>query len=102
MTREKYDATKEHEIVGKYPGGKAVLLPGCPDGYPELPKLYRPIPVYENYRLNLTEQTPYWIPACGWFFCDVNMFRPRQHPDNLGNRQCLDGGPGIDYDNEIG
>ena len=48
--------------------------------------------------MNLEGKTPYWIPSCGWFFCDVNMFRPRQHPDNMGNHQCIDGGPSVDYD----
>ena len=42
-------------------------------------------------------EKPYWIPRCGWFFCDVNEFRPRQHPDNLANHQAIDGGDFVDY-----
>lgn len=45
----------------------------------------------------LEGRTPYWIPENGWFFCDVNEFRPRQHPDNLANHQCIDGGDFVDW-----
>ena len=90
--REPYDRVKEHTPTGDvYPDAKA-------GNYPHLPVIYRPISIRENYRMNIEGKTPYWIPACGWFFCDVNMFRPRQHPDNLANHQCFDGGPAIDFD----
>ena len=33
----------------------------------------------------------------GWTLRDVNEFRPRQHPDNMANHQCIDGGDRPDY-----
>ena len=101
MAREKYNREKEHEIIGTYPPIRGMELGGTPDGgvsfVPETPRFYRPIPVYENFKMLFAGEKPYWIPRCGWFFCDVNEFRPRQHPDNLANHQAIDGGDFVDY-----
>lgn len=102
LMREPYNREKEHEVIGMYPAIRGMELGGNPDGgiafIPETPRFYRPIPVYENYkRMLLEEKTPYWIPQSGWFLCDVNEFRPRQHPDNMANHQAIDGGDFVDY-----
>ncbi len=103
MTREKYDAQKEHEVVGMYPGIKGLEL-GAAEGLkitmvPETPRFYRPIAPRDNYHMLLREhKTPYWVPYNGWVMCDVNEFRPRQHPDNVANHQCMDGGEFVDYE----
>lgn len=101
MAREKYNAEKEHQIIGTYPPITGMELGGGKAGgvtiIPESPAFYRPISPRENYKLTASGKKPWWIPETGWFFCDVNQFRPRQHPDNRANHQCLDGGPAIDY-----
>lgn len=102
MIREKYNAEKEHRIVGMYPGIKGMELragrgAGGVTVVPETPAFYRPIPVVDNYKMLFHGETPYWIPNNGWLFCDVNEFRPRQNPDCIAHHQCLDGGEYIDY-----
>lgn len=101
MARTAFDAVKEHEVIGTYPGILGMELGGAKDGgvafIPETPQLYRPIPTYENYKMLFAGKTPYWIPQSGWFLCDVNEFRPRQHPDNVANHQCIDGGSAVDW-----
>lgn len=101
MAREKYNAAKEHEVIGKYPAIKGLEL-GAGSGrgvkiIPESPRFYRPISPNENYKMLFRGETPYWMPSVGWFNCDLNQFRPRQHPDNLANHQCIDGGEFVDY-----
>ena len=101
MSREPYNAEKEHAVTGRmYPGVESIESNGF-RGIPSVPAIYRPIAPRDNYRMNLAGETPYWIPACGWFFCDVTMFRPRQQMDNFANHQCIDGGPWVPYD-ELG
>lgn len=101
MAREAYNREKEHEVIGTYPGIYGMELGGGKQGgvtiIPESPAFYRPISPRENYKLAASGKTPYWIPETGWFFCDVNQFRPRQNADNRANHQCIDGGPAIDY-----
>ena len=102
MSRPKYDAKKEHKVIGMYPGIKGMeLSAGTSEGgitvVPEYPRLYRPIPTVENFKMLFRGKTPYWIPNNGWVFCDVNEFRPRQNPDCIAHHQCLDGGEYIDY-----
>ncbi len=96
MNRPKYDHVKEHEIIGIYPGAPSVEV-GALKGFPDAPKFFRPIERRENFKMFFQDKTPYWQPTCGWLFCDVHPFRPRQQPDNFANRQPLDGGPAIDY-----
>lgn len=101
MSREKFDRQKEHEVIGTYPPIKGLEL-GAGSGkgvriIPESPRLYRPISPNENFKMLFRGQTPYWMPSVGWFNCDLNQFRPRQHPDNLANHQCIDGGEYVDY-----
>ena len=102
MFREPYNAEKEHEVVGMYPGIKGMELAGAANTtgqcvIPESPCFYRPISPKENLRRCLSGKTPYYMPNNGWFFCDIAMFRPRQNPDNFANHQCIDGGPYVDY-----
>lgn len=102
MAREIYNKEKEHTPVGTYPGIKGMELGGDAEGkgvsvIPETPAFYRPIPTRENYKMLFEGKTPYWIPFNGWFFCDVNEFRPRQNADNVANHQCIDGGDYVDY-----
>lgn len=101
MSREKYNAEKEHQIVGTYPGIYGMELGGGKQGgvtiIPESPEFYRPISPCENYKMAAKGKTPYWIPSVGWFFVDLNQFRPRQQADNRANHQCIDGGEFIDY-----
>ncbi|WKY48012.1 hypothetical protein Q5O24_01405 [Eubacteriaceae bacterium ES3] len=96
MKREKYDPVKEKEIVGMDPPIHSVELIGML-GIPAIPHMYRPIERRENFKMLFSGQTPYWIPVCGWFGADTNMFRPRQQPDNYANHQAFDGGSPIDY-----
>ena len=102
MARVKYDREKEHQVVGMYPGIKGMELGGSADNVgvsfvPEAPQFWRPIEVRRNYQMLFEGKTPYWIPLNGWFFCDVNEFRPRQNADNVANHQCIDGGDFVDY-----
>lgn len=102
MARELYNREKEHQVIGMYPGIKGMQLGGGVDNtgvcvVPEAPRFYRPIEVRKNYQMLFEGKTPYWIPQNGWFFCDVNEFRPRQNADNVANHQCIDGGDFVDY-----
>ena len=102
--RKQYDES-EWQVVGFYPVAQAMLAPGAvikedgklPPLPPPTPKFARPISPLENFQMFFRNETPYWIPEVGWFNCDLVQFRPRQHPDNLANRQCFDGGEPIDW-----
>ena len=102
MKREAYNPTKEHTVIGTYPGFKGMedIRLRNEKGeciVPDTDRFYRPIPVYENFKMLFRGETPYWIPNNGWFFCDTQEFRPRQGKDCRAHHQCLDGGPLIDY-----
>lgn len=102
MKREVYDPRKEWTVIGKYPGFKGMedfRLRNAEGKYvcPDTDRNYRPIPVCENFKMFFRGETPYWMPNAGWFFCDIQEFRPRQGQDNVAHHQCLDGGPSIDY-----
>lgn len=102
MKREAYNPTKEHTVVGTYPGFKGMEDIRLRNDrgeciVPDTDRFYRPIPVYENFKMLFRGETPYWIPNNGWFFCDTQEFRPRQGKDCRAHHQCLDGGPLIDY-----
>lgn len=102
MKRETYDPVKEWKVIGKYPGFKGmedVRLRTAEGTFicPDTDRYYRPIPVYENFKMFFRGETPYWMPNNGWFFCDIQEFRPRQAQDNPAHHQCLDGGPAVDY-----
>jgi hypothetical protein len=102
MQKEKFDPRKEWTVIGKYPGFKGMedIRLRQPDGTficPDTDRYYRPIPVRENFKMFFRGETPYWMPNNGWFFCDVQQFRPRQGQDCVAHHQCLDGGPAIDY-----
>ena len=102
MKREAYNPTKERTVVGTYPGFKGMEDIRLRNDrgeciVPDTDRFYRPIPVYENFKMLFRGETPYWIPNNGWFFCDTQEFRPRQGKDCRAHHQCLDGGPLIDY-----
>lgn len=102
MRREAYNPTKERTVVGTYPGFKGMEDIRLRNDrgeciVPDTDRFYRPIPVYENFKMLFRGETPYWIPNNGWFFCDTQEFRPRQGKDCRAHHQCLDGGPLIDY-----
>ena len=102
MKREAYNQTKERTVVGTYPGFKGMEDIRLRNDrgeciVPDTDRFYRPIPVYENFKMLFRGETPYWIPNNGWFFCDTQEFRPRQGKDCRAHHQCLDGGPLIDY-----
>lgn len=102
MKREAYNPTKERTVVGTYPGFKGMEDIRLRNDrgeciVPDTDRFYRPIPVYENFKMLFRGETPYWIPNNGWFFCDTQEFRPRQGRDCRAHHQCLDGGPLIDY-----
>ena len=102
MKREAYNPTKERTVVGTYPGFKGMEDIRLRNDrgeciVPDTDRFYRPIPVYENFKMLFRGENPYWIPNNGWFFCDTQEFRPRQGKDCRAHHQCLDGGPLIDY-----
>lgn len=102
MKREAYNGEKEHTVIGTYPGFKGmedirILNAEGKCIVPDTPRYYRPIPVYENFKMLFRGETPYWIPNNGWFYCDTQEFRPRQTQDCIAHHQCLDGGPYVDY-----
>ena len=102
MRREAYNPTKERTVVGTYPGFKGMEDIRLRNDrgeciVPDTDRFYRPIPVYENFKMLFRGEIPYWIPNNGWFFCDTQEFRPRQGKDCRAHHQCLDGGPLIDY-----
>lgn len=102
MKREAYNPVKERTVVGTYPGFKGMedIRLRNEKGeciVPDTDRCYRPIPVYENFKMLFRGETPYWMPNNGWFFCDTQEFRPRQGQDCRAHHQCLDGGPLIDY-----
>lgn len=106
MKREAYNEQRENTVVGTYPGFKGMedIRLRNDKGeciVPDSPQKYRPIPVYENFKMLFRGETPYWMPNNGWFFCDTQEFRPRQGRDCRAHHQCLDGGPLIDYNNDI-
>ncbi|MDK2904794.1 MAG: uroporphyrinogen decarboxylase [Eubacteriaceae bacterium] len=96
MKREPFDPVKEREVIGMYPSVDSVELAGM-IGIPPFPRMYRPIERRENFKMLFRGERPYWIPVCGWFGADTNMFRPRQQADNYANHQAFDGGERIDY-----
>ena len=90
MPRPKFDP-KELEPIGTYPEIKTdiFVLKGVPQP-PEHHIYNRPISPKKNFKLALSGQKPYWVPRAGWRFCDINIFRPRMHPDNFATRIIYD------------
>ncbi|WKY43315.1 uroporphyrinogen decarboxylase family protein [Eubacteriaceae bacterium ES2] len=86
--REKFDP-KELEIIGEYPDYPTHFMPLLPKA-PVQKKYNRPITPKENWQLLFDGKKPYWIPQAGWFNCDVLVFRPRMHPDNMATRLVFD------------
>lgn len=66
----------------------------------EEPEYDRPISEKENFRLFFEGETPYWKPIGGWAFCDINVFRPRFHPDNVACHIICDGEGPYPYESD--
>lgn len=81
MKREAYNPEKEHTVVGTYPGFKGMedIRLRNEKGeciVPDTDRFYRPIPVYENFKMLFRGETPYWIPNNGWFSVIHRNFVP--------------------------
>ena len=86
MERKPFDKS-ELTCSGIYPQWANPMNPqGAAD-----PKRNLPVTPKENFRLALTGQTPWWMPYPGWSNCDVLVFRPRMHPDNVVTHLVFDG-----------
>lgn len=64
---------------------------------PPEPRFAYPISPKENLKLLLNKKIPYWMPKCGFFFSDVQNFRPREVPDNCVTHLVFDGGVRMEY-----
>ncbi len=98
MAREKFQE-KELEVVKMHRAGASEMFKDM--GYPfpsEEPIFDRPITEKENFRLLFSGEKPYWVPSGGWAFCDINVFRPRIHPDNVATHIICDGEAPYHYD----
>ena len=91
-----FDSVREYEVVGEYPPIKGLEINGM-EYFPSTPQYNRPISPRENFHRRFNGRQVYWMVEVGWTLCDVNEFRPRQHPDNMANHQCIDGGERPDY-----
>ena len=67
----------------------------------EEPLYNRPISEKENFQLFFSGKKPYWIPLGGWAYCDINVFRPRIHPDNVACHIICDGEEAYSYDSLV-
>ena len=92
MGRKPFDK-QELTAIGTYPVWYNSMLPvGAPE-----PKLNLPVSPKENFKLALRGEKPWWIPYPGWANCDVQVFRPRMHPDNVVTHLIFDGEPSYPY-----
>lgn len=100
MAREAFDE-KELQVIGTHYCGAGQMFGNMGIQLPEQEPLYdRPITAKENFRLLFTGKKPYWVPAAGWAFCDVNVFRPRMNPDNVATHLIFDSEPAYQYDSD--
>lgn len=66
--------------------------------FPEMEPIFqRPVPEKENLKLWFDRKQPCYLPTVGWVMCDVNVFRPRIHPDNVACHLIFDGEPLYEY-----
>ena len=79
---------EELEITGKYRPAPYGMLPGVPDWEYTY---NRPVSPVENFKLAFSGQKPYWMPHVGWCDCDIKVFRPRIHVDNIWSHCLCDG-----------
>ncbi|KPU44408.1 uroporphyrinogen decarboxylase (URO-D) [Oxobacter pfennigii] len=100
MTRPKFDP-KEFETVGMYPPPNTDMFKDRMSVMPPEPKLNKPITPKENWKLIFEGKKPYWIPRSGWVYSEVNVFRPRMHPDNVVTHIIFDGEPPYEYPGDI-
>lgn len=100
MAREAFDE-KELQVIGTHYCGAGQMFGNMGIQLPQQEPLYdRPITAKENFRLLFTGKKPYWVPAAGWAFCDVNVFRPRMNPDNVATHLIFDSEPAYQYDSD--
>lgn len=101
MTRPLF-SEKEFEQVGMYPGVENDLFAAFGMlTIPPHPKMNRPIGGKENWKMLFSGKKPYWIPAGGYAFCDINVFRPRINPDNVACHLIFDGEPAYQYESDV-
>lgn len=72
MRREAYNPTKERTVVGTYPGFKGMEDIRLRNDrgeciVPDTDRFYRPIPVYENFKMLFRGETPYWFQTMAGF-----------------------------------
>ncbi len=99
MSRQPFDP-KELQIRAMHPcGGLQMMRDNMGiSGFPDMEPLYnRPISEKENFKLWFEGEKPYYLPTAGWVMCDVNVFRPRMHPDNVAAHLIFDGEPIYQY-----
>lgn len=97
--REKFDQ-KEFEVIGEYPDYPTHVMALVPKA-PIQKKFNRPITARENWKLLFNGKNPYWIPQAGFFNCEVQVFRPRMHPDNVATRLVFDAEELPQYESNI-
>ncbi len=90
---------KEYEIKKMHHCGAADMIKNSSgmDVPTEEPIFNRPISEKENFKLFFAGKKPYWIPIGGWAYCDINVFRPRMHPDNVAAHIICDGEEPYEY-----
>lgn len=99
MSRKPFDPS-ELEIRAMHPCGGVQMMRDNMGiaGFPDMEPLFnRPISEKENLKLWFDGKKPYYLPTAGWVMCDVNVFRPRMHPDNIATRIIFDGEPLYQY-----
>jgi len=89
MTKARVPFSEEElKVTGKYRPVVYRMLPGVPDWEYTY---NRPISPVENFKLAFSGQKPYWMPHVGWCDCDIKVFRPRIHPENIWSHCLCDG-----------
>lgn len=102
MSRVKFDPREMTEVAGMYPALNTDMFAALGMPFiPAQPRYYRPITPKENWKLLFEREKPYWIPQAGWILCDINVFRPRLHPDNVATHIIFDGELPYEYPGDI-
>ena len=91
MGRKEFDVSELDIIDYRKCGAMAIFKPLFGGNVPPEPVYNTPITPKENWKLAAAGKKPYWIPRGGWGFCDINVFRPRIHPDSVVTHIICDG-----------
>ena len=78
----------ELKVTAKHRPAPYGMLPGVPEWEY---RYNRPITAEENFRLCFSGEKPCWMPHVGWCDCDIKVFRPRIHPENIWAHCLCDG-----------